>query len=42
MFKEKSPFLSAEFLDELVEEINQQYGGPIKEQITDQIDNDLE
>ncbi|TWD93486.1 hypothetical protein FB550_115128 [Neobacillus bataviensis] len=42
MFKEKTPFLSDEFLDELVKEINQQCGGPIKEQITEQIDNDLE
>jgi hypothetical protein len=42
MLKEKSPLLSDEFLDELVKEINQQYGGPTKEQITEQIDNNLE
>ena len=41
MSKEKSPFLSDEFLDELVKEINQQYGGPIKEQSSDSSDNDL-
>ncbi len=33
MFKEKSPLLSDEFLDELAKDINQQYGGPTKEQL---------
>lgn len=42
MSKEKRPFLSDEFLDDLVKEINQQYGGPIKEQVTESLDKDLE
>jgi hypothetical protein len=42
MFKEKNPLLSDDFLDELVKEINQQYGYSIKEQMTEPINNDLE
>jgi hypothetical protein len=42
MFKDKNPFFSDEYLEELVKEINLQYGGPIKEQMTDPIENDLE
>ncbi|MDF9758284.1 hypothetical protein OKW24_000057 [Peribacillus simplex] len=40
MFKDNNPFLSDEFLDELAKDINQQYGGPIKEQIAEPINND--
>lgn len=42
MFKEKNPILSDEFLDHLVKEINQLYGEPIKEQMTEPIDHDDE
>ena len=31
MIKEKKPLMSDEFLDELAEVINQQYGGPSPE-----------
>lgn len=41
MFKENSPFLSDEFLDELAKEINKQYGGPTNEQDPEPISNDL-
>ncbi|WHZ02918.1 bacitracin ABC transporter ATP-binding protein [Neobacillus sp. YX16] len=40
MFKENRPLLTDEFLDELANEINQQYGGPIKEQNEEPINND--
>ncbi|WHY58607.1 bacitracin ABC transporter ATP-binding protein [Peribacillus simplex] len=40
MFKDNSPFLSDEFLDELAKDINQQYEGPTKEQIAEPINND--
>ncbi|WP_066392296.1 hypothetical protein [Neobacillus mesonae] len=33
MHKEKNPIISDEFLDEIVKEINQLYGGPTEEQI---------
>jgi hypothetical protein len=33
MLKENSPLLTDEFLDELANEINQQYGFPIKDEI---------
>lgn len=39
MFNEKGPFFSDEFLNELVKEINQQFGGPQKEQMTEPLDN---
>jgi hypothetical protein len=41
MFKENSPFLSDEFLDELTKEINQQFGGPTNEQNVDPSKNDI-
>ncbi|MEK4228521.1 bacitracin ABC transporter ATP-binding protein [Solibacillus sp. FSL H8-0538] len=40
MFKENSPFLSDEFLDELAKEINQQYGDNTNEQNKEPISND--
>ncbi|MEH7123711.1 bacitracin ABC transporter ATP-binding protein [Bacillus sp. JJ1532] len=40
MFKDNSPFLSDEFLDELAKEINQQYGGQTNEQNVEPISND--
>ncbi|MEI4800545.1 bacitracin ABC transporter ATP-binding protein [Bacillus sp. FJAT-51639] len=40
MFKEYSPFLSDEFLDNLAKEINKQYGSPTKEQIVESINNE--
>ncbi|WHY64478.1 bacitracin ABC transporter ATP-binding protein [Neobacillus sp. SuZ13] len=42
MFKDKNPFFSDEYLEELAKEINLQYGAPIKDQMTDPIENDLE
>jgi hypothetical protein len=39
MVKENIPFLSDEFLDELVKEINQQYGWQTPEQIIEPINN---
>jgi hypothetical protein len=40
MFKENKPFLSDEFLDELVKEINQQYGDHTNEQNVESINHD--
>lgn len=40
MFKENSPFLSDEFLDELAKKINQQYGDYSNEQNVESIHND--
>jgi hypothetical protein len=40
MVKENIPFLSDEFLDELVKEINQQYGWQTPEQYPETINND--
>jgi hypothetical protein len=42
MFKENNPFLSDEFLDEVVREINQLYGGPVedKNDVPSNNDND--
>ena len=42
MHKEKNLIISDEFLDELVKEINQLYGGPTEEQMTEPIDHDEE
>ncbi|WP_155928809.1 hypothetical protein [Bacillus sp. UNC41MFS5] len=42
MYKDKNPFFSDEYLAELAKEINLQYGDPIKEKLTDPIENDLE
>lgn len=42
MFKENSPFLSDDFLDELVKEINQQFGGPANEQYIEPANNDID
>ena len=40
MFKENSPFLSDDFLDELAKEINQLYGDHINEQNVEATNND--
>ena len=42
MFKDQNPFFSDEYLEELAKEINQQFGGPIKEQMTDPLENEIE
>ncbi|TDL63431.1 bacitracin ABC transporter ATP-binding protein [Rhodococcus qingshengii] len=39
MLKENKPLLSDEFLDELANEINQQYGIPINDQNMESINN---
>jgi hypothetical protein len=40
MFKEKKPLFSDEFLEELAEEINQQYGIPSPERNEEQTKNE--
>jgi len=42
MFKDKNPFFSDEYLEELAKEIDQQYGGLIKEHMADPLENELE
>ncbi|MEH7375549.1 MULTISPECIES: hypothetical protein [Bacillaceae] len=42
MFKENSPFLSDDFLDELAKEINKQFGGPTNEQYVEPTNNDID
>lgn len=39
MSKEDRPLLTDEFLDEVVREINQQFGAPLNEQNVDFIEN---
>jgi hypothetical protein len=42
MSKDKTPFLSDEFLDKVIEEINQLYGGSKEEQNNVPINNEEE
>lgn len=42
MFKENSPFLSDDFLDELAKEINKQFGRPTNEQYVETTNNDID
>ncbi|HWO96939.1 MAG TPA: bacitracin ABC transporter ATP-binding protein [Bacillus sp. (in: firmicutes)] len=41
MSKENNPLLSDEFLDEVVKEINQLYGGPAKDENDVPTDDDI-
>ncbi|MCL6573651.1 MAG: bacitracin ABC transporter ATP-binding protein [Bacillus sp. (in: Bacteria)] len=40
MSKDKTPFLSDEFLDKVIEEINQLYGGSSEDQNNEPIKNE--